>query len=203
MEMVSFLFVVVVLVIVPGPDTLLFIRALSLCGWRHAASVSLGVILGCLCWGVLVLFGLEMLLDENGYVMVILKWCGAGYLLWLGMSYLMKKDNMLEPMEGKAEVAGYFRKGFLSNILNPKVGGFYIVVLPLFISSKIHFSQEMIYLIALHVLVYLTWSLILSVLSMPFVSALKKDANRKLLDKVTGWVLILFSLGVLALGNEV
>ncbi len=74
----------------PGLDTALILRTATAEGGRKALHAALGIDLGCFIWGALVAFGLGALLAVSELAYTLLKWCGAGYLCWLGIQLLLR-----------------------------------------------------------------------------------------------------------------
>jgi threonine/homoserine/homoserine lactone efflux protein len=136
------------LILAPGPDSLLVLRNTLRHGRRAGWITASGTISGLLAWAVAAAFGLSALLrvSDLGYNAVRL--AGACYLLWLGVSSLWPfrgrpaaRTTAAEPAgpAGPAPVrAGWPRpylNGLLSNLLNPKIGVFFIAFLPGFIPA--------------------------------------------------------------------
>jgi len=64
----------------------------------------------------------------------LVKFAGALYLVWLGARLLLKPRAALESTAGEvhSRSGDAFWRGFLTNLLNPKVGVFYVTFLPQF-----------------------------------------------------------------------
>jgi threonine/homoserine/homoserine lactone efflux protein len=128
------------LTITPGLDTALVLRTAAAEGWRRAAAVAVGIGLGCLAWGAAAAFGAGALLVASHAAYTILKWAGAAYLVWLGVNLLRKPRAAFDAGAGAGEaalggLAAALAKGFWNNLLNPKVGVFYVSFLPQFIPT--------------------------------------------------------------------
>lgn len=78
------------LTLTPGLDTALILRTATAEGGRKALHAALGIDLGCFIWGAVVAFGLGALLEVSELAYTLLKWCGAGYLCWLGIQLLLR-----------------------------------------------------------------------------------------------------------------
>ena len=130
------LFVVasVALIAAPGPDMLLMtVRSLG-GGPRDGVIVTAGLVSGVLFHTGIVAFGLAALLAASPLAFTVVKWIGAGYLVWLGVKAL--REPIL-PLELAAAPRRYrarelLAQGFLSNALNPKVALFFFTFLPQF-----------------------------------------------------------------------
>src|SRR4029077_10434420 len=124
------------LTITPGLDTALVLRTAAVDGGRRALLAGLGVCLGCLVWGLAVAVGLGGLLAVSRLAYDILRVVGALYLIYLGVRLLLRPAPSLDL--GSADPApspSWFARGLLTNLLNPKVGIFYVTFLPQFIPS--------------------------------------------------------------------
>lgn len=125
----SFLFAITILTLTPGFDTALVLRSAVAQGAKRASVTALGITLGCLVWGVAVGFGLGALLLASEMAYNLLKWLGAAWLLYLGLKLLLKPRQAAIDSQQPALQQGYlacFSRGLLGNLLNPKVGIFYV-----------------------------------------------------------------------------
>src|ERR1700761_2873039 len=132
----AFTLAAALLSITPGLDTALVVRTSASEGRRAGLAATLGIALGCLGWASLTALGLGALLAASKLAYEILKWVGAAYLVWLGIKLILNPRTAFEdktPDEKGLGVLGWFAKGFLTNMLNPKVGVFYVSFLPQFV----------------------------------------------------------------------
>lgn len=120
----------------PGPDNLLVIgRGISQGRWAAVVS-SLGTSAGILVHALLATFGLAMLLKTSAVAFMVLKIVGALYLIWLGINAIRSKDMVSFTARGKRTYRAIFLKGFLTNVLNPKVIIFILAFVPQFIQVE-------------------------------------------------------------------
>ena len=133
--LLSFTFVALLTVITPGLETLLVLRTALLVGRRAAMGVVVGSTLGCLVWATAGLVGLTALLQASELAYNIVRWLGAGYLIYLGAKALWKSRRPVELDEPAPvpSVRAAVRVGLLTNLLNPKPGVFYVSLLPQFL----------------------------------------------------------------------
>ncbi|QHH95829.1 LysE family translocator [Acinetobacter gyllenbergii] len=192
--LIPYLFAITILTITPGLDTTLIIRTATLEGKAKAFQAALGINLGCIVWGIIVACGLGALLMTSDLAFNALKWMGAVYLTWLGLNLILKPRSQLAGLNDSTTTQNWFIKGFWGNLLNPKVGIFYISFLPQFIpqsSSPIIWTMG---LVMIHVLIGLIWSIFL-IAAMQSVSAyLKQPKFIRYMDRITGSIFILFAL---------
>ena len=194
----KYMIAVTLLTITPGVDTALVIQ--STCGARpsDAYSVSLGILLGCATWGCLVALGLGVVVTSSEMLYELLKMLGAGYLIWIGMSSLLKMsaEDVEHP---KTEGSSYnaLKRGLFVNLLNPKVGLFYFSILPQFTPPSVNTTLYSLILVAIHIALSATWFWVL-------ITSLSR-AQRGLLnhhvmwwiERLTGALFIMFGLQLL------
>jgi threonine/homoserine/homoserine lactone efflux protein len=189
------------LTITPGVDTAMVLRTSTACGPRDGAAASIGICLGLLVWGVSAAFGLTALLAASTLAFTIVKWVGAAYLVYLGVKLLTKprtslvvdRRSLKSPVEGLGNKEA-FGRGFLSNMLNPKVGVFYVTFLPQFIPHGASVAGFSLLLASIHVLITLVWFSLLIALTVPLGRFLSKPRVVRNLDRLTGCVFVGFGV---------
>ncbi|GHA89637.1 LysE family translocator [Streptomyces termitum] len=203
----SFALVVGLLTLTPGLDTALVLRTAALGRRTRAWGVVLGIQTGTLTWGALTSLGVTALLTASHLAYEILRWAGAAYLLWtavLMVSRTFRKGAGGERAEvaigGTDTFAAGWRQGTLTNLLNPKVGVFYVAVLPQFIPAEApHFAMGL-GLTSVHVVLGILWSTVLIASATALGARLRGPRARRVLDRVTGTVIGLFAVR-LAVGD--
>ncbi len=164
-------------------------------GGKKAVQAALGIDVGCFIWGALVAFGLGALFAVSEMAYSILKWCGAGYLCWLGIQMLLRPRATFDTRVGnEARASNSFLRGLLGNVLNPKMGVFYVSFLPQFIPAGHSPMVWTFLLVAIHALIGTLWSLTLIVATRYASGVLKKPGVVKWMDRVTGGVFLLFAV---------
>ncbi|MFI6843999.1 LysE family translocator [Kitasatospora sp. NPDC050467] len=196
----SFALVVGLLTVTPGLDTALILRTSALGHRRQAWGVVLGIQTGTLLWGTLTSAGVTALLTASRLAYDVLRWGGAAYLVWMGVAMLRNRGGGAGPEEGLADggLAHGWRRGTLTNLLNPKVGVFYVAVLPQFIPAGAPHFAAGVALTCVHVVEGLLWSAVLVGFAQAVRGWLRRPAARRLLDRVTGAVVIGFGLKLAA-----
>lgn len=183
------------LTVTPGLDTALVLRTAAAEGSRRALAAALGICLGCLAWGALVAIGLGVLLEASEVAYLALKWIGAAYLLYLGVRLILIPRDETESGAAAAPAgANWFLRGLLTNLLNPKVGAFYVSFLPQFIPAGASVAPTTLLLAAIHAALGLLWFLLLIGATRPLARALRSARIVRTLDRLTGGVLIFFGL---------
>lgn len=152
-----FMAAVLVLNITPGVDVLLTVTRTARGGARAGIVAALGIATGCAVHALAVAFGLAALLAWSASAFTLLKWAGAAYLAWLGIGMLRDAWRGAPPRVPSAAPAASapaeFRRGLLSNLLNPKVLLFMLAFLPQFVPAQLaHKTPALLLLGALFVL---------------------------------------------------
>jgi threonine/homoserine/homoserine lactone efflux protein len=138
-----FMAAVLVLNATPGVDLLLTVSRTAQSGVRAGVMAALGINAGCALHALAAAFGLAALLAWSATAFSLLKWAGAAYLLWLGLGMLRDawRGSAAAPAAAAAgtppaSAAADFRRGLLTNLLNPKVALFMLAFLPQFIPAQ-------------------------------------------------------------------
>lgn len=192
--LIPYTIAIVILTITPGLDTTLIIRTATLETRQKAFQTALGINFGCMVWGVVVACGLGALLATSELAFNALKWIGAAYLAWLGLQLLVKPRSRLDNNMDIQRTTNWFLKVFFCNILNPKVGLFYITFLPQFIPKDVTPFIWIMGLVAIHVVLGFLWSSILIFMMQPISRFLKQPKVVRCLDQITGIIFLLFAL---------
>jgi threonine/homoserine/homoserine lactone efflux protein len=203
----SFALVVGLLTMTPGMDTALILRTAAVGAPRRAWGVVIGIQSGTLVWGVLTSAGVTALLTASHLAYDVLRWAGAGYLIWIGLSMLWgsrhrRPDSPAEPIEQPVATDNDFfpgwRRGTLTNLLNPKMGAFYVALLPQFIPAGAAAFSFGVLLTGIHIVLGTAWSALLIGLAHRLRNVLRRPRARRLLDRVTGTVITAFGLRLAA-----
>ncbi len=141
-----FMAAVLVLNATPGVDLLLTVSRTAQSGVRAGVMAALGINAGCALHALAAAFGLAALLAWSATAFSALKWAGAAYLLWLafGMLHSAWRGPATQTTAGAAHplvpvtatAMADFRRGLLTNLLNPKVALFMLAFLPQFIPAQ-------------------------------------------------------------------
>jgi threonine/homoserine/homoserine lactone efflux protein len=131
----AFALTALIIEITPGPN-MTYLAALSLSnGMRTGFAAVFGIALGLLTYGIVAALGLAALIDSSPLLYGLLRWSGVAYLLLLAWeSWSSERETAPEETDGRSGSPWLaFRRGLITNLLNPKAAVFYVVVLPDFI----------------------------------------------------------------------
>jgi threonine/homoserine/homoserine lactone efflux protein len=135
-----------------------------------------------------------VLLQASEIAYLALKWIGAAYLLYLGVRLIFAAREAEAGGPEPAVRSNWMQRGLLTNLLNPKVGAFYVSFLPQFIPAGAHVPSTTLLLAAIHAALGLLWFALLIGATRPLARALRNPALVRGLDRATGAVLIFFGL---------
>jgi threonine/homoserine/homoserine lactone efflux protein len=196
--LVAFCIAAGLLTMAPGLDTALVLRTAAAEGPKGAALAGLGIVLGCVTWGAAVALGLGALLAASELAFSALKWAGALYLVGLGVHLILKPRSRfaLELAGGRSPSGGgsWLGRGYLTNLLNPKVGVFYVSFLPQFLPAHVAAGPFIFLLAVLHALMGIAWFAMLILATRPIARALQRPAVLRRLDRLTGLVFLSFGV---------
>jgi RhtB (resistance to homoserine/threonine) family protein len=195
--LLAFVGAAALLSVTPGLDTALILRTAAAEGPRRAVMATLGIALGCLVWGLATALGLSVLLAASKTAYTVLKWAGAAYLVWLGINLILKPRERFElrAAEGPEQPRrNWLLRGFLTNILNPKVGVFYVSFLPQFVQAGFDPPPFILLLAVIHAIVGSAWLCLLILAMRPLKAWLARPGVVRALDRVTGLVFIGFGV---------
>ena len=200
-QLIAFLAIAVTVVVIPGPDMALVARNVVLHGRRAGYATSLGIVTGTLAWGLAAAVGVAAILAASATLFTVLKLAGAGYLVYLGIRTLLDGNHALggEPGANAGPPIGArkaFAQGALSAMLNPKLGVFFLTLLPQFVMPGPAFAAGAIQLTVLFDIIGLTWLATYTTLLAAVRSVLARPRPRKVVRAVTGTVLIAFGARV-------
>ncbi len=191
------------LTITPGLDTALILRTAAVEGRKPAMLAGLGICFGCPAWGVAAFLGLNALLAISQFAYHALRIVGACYLGYLGITFFIRGFSAQSP-DGTTEsdwkdhvsTAGFqwLRRGLLTNLLNPKVGIFYLSFLPQFIPAGVQVWSFSVLLASIHATQGILWFLLITNATAFFSIWLRRRRVVMALDSAMGAILIAFGL---------
>ncbi len=123
--------------VTPGADFLYIVSRASARGFPAGVWAALGIAAGCVVHVLAAALGLSAILATSAVAFGAVKLVGAAYLIYLGASMLWKEPAALAhaapaPVASRRDI---FAKGFLTNVLNPKVALFFLAFVPQFIDA--------------------------------------------------------------------
>lgn len=136
--LISFVLATTILAISPGPDNIFVLTQSLVNGVKAGLATVFGLMLGCLFHTTLVAFGVSEIIKQNENLFFLIKLFGASYLLYLSYKVYTKESQIIFSTKNiiKRSSLELFWKGFLMNVLNPKVTIFFFAFFPQFLFSN-------------------------------------------------------------------
>jgi threonine/homoserine/homoserine lactone efflux protein len=184
--------------ITPGNDMIYVATRSAAQGVRAGTVSALGIMAGCLVHVGAAAAGLSVLLARSAMAFDVIKYAGAGYLVYLGVRALVNKKEaaFVTATRPAMSYSRLFWQGVLTNVLNPKVALFFLAFLPQFIDVRGEHAGEAILLLGAWFNVVGTLvNVLVAVLFGRIGEWLKRHPGwLKVQEKITGFVLV--ALGV-------
>lgn len=196
-DLLPFIGVAIAVVVVPGPDMALVARNVFRYGRAAGFATSFGICTGILGWAVAAALGIATILATSSVAFTVLKLAGAAYLVYLGISTLraphaFARPGGLERRQIPARQA--YAQGLVSALLNPKLGVFFLTLLPQFIVPGEASAVRALQLAIVFDVIGITWLLAYSALLAALGNALGGGSPQRVIRWVSGTVLV--ALGV-------
>ena len=191
----AFCLAAALLAMTPGLDTALVLRSTAALGPGPAFRAALGVAVGCLVWGALAATGVGALIAASPTAFAALKWAGAIYLAVVGLGLLRRRapsPTSSAEEDNPTSALSPFLQGVTQNLLNPKVGVFYVAFLPQFLSPGAS-GFAAFGLASIHAGLGLAWFAGLIGLFRRLAPALRNPNIIAALDRIIGIVFIAFA----------
>jgi threonine/homoserine/homoserine lactone efflux protein len=199
-DVLSFAAVAGLLTIVPGLDTAMVLRSTAARGRRHGLATALGVNTGALLWGAGAAVGVSALLTASTVAYTFVRVVGAVYMVWMGARLLRHaRRGVAEAAEPgrtvrETSLARSWGRGFTTNLLNPKIGAFYVAILPQFIPASAPHLAVGLLLALVHDLEGMIWFTAIILGAHTMRKRLERRQVRRGLDGLTGATLIAFGI---------
>jgi threonine/homoserine/homoserine lactone efflux protein len=124
----------VIIELTPGPNMVYLAVVAATKGRRSGYAAVAGVALGLLIVGFAAALGLAAIINASPILYQALRWGGVAYLFWLAYDGWRDAEGAATPAPPGSRVTQYFRRGLITNLLNPKAAVFFVAVLPGFIA---------------------------------------------------------------------
>ncbi|NKQ54881.1 LysE family translocator [Amycolatopsis sp. K13G38] len=196
----TYLIFVILVVLAPGPDTLVTLKNALSGGTRGGLLSTWGILIGNLLQGTAVGLGLGALIVRSQPLFLAVRWAGVVYLCYLGFQALRgawRGDyRKLDEFGARSTSFRRWREGFLSNVTNPKVLALYLSVLPQFLDPGKTSAWDALVLAYTVAILGAVWLLVLVMLVHRVRAWLQRRRVRRSLDAVTGTALVGFGVAL-------
>lgn len=183
----------------PGPDFVLVVRNSLASGRTVGLANALGIGAGVLVWAIAAVGGLAGLLATSTVAFTLVKYCGAAYLIYLGLRSLhsaMAGDPRPSP-DAAAHVSrrAAFTQGLTTNLLNPKTAAFFVALLPQFLPSTTD-GPAALYTCLVITTVTTGWFALVASAAGGLRSGLSRPRVRRTVDAAAGALLVALGLRI-------
>jgi len=197
----TFVIAATIFVLTPGLDTIFILNKSIAQGKRAGIYATMGINTGVLVHTVFAALGLSLIVAKSVFAFTVLKYFGAAYLLYLGVTKIISKENFLAmqaPQKNNKTSKQNFISGVINNVLNPKVALFVLAFFPQFIKREyISSPVPFIFLGITYAILGLTWLLILTLFASLFSEKLSKSKKANTwLNRCSGITFILMGVKV-------
>ncbi|AFQ46414.1 putative threonine efflux protein [Desulfosporosinus meridiei DSM 13257] len=202
-ELISFMGLVTILVMIPGPNTILVTQSVSLYGKKAGLYNVVGFISGLYVHAILFSIGLSILIIKSSEIFQTVKLLGAGYLATLGAIslYSAYKNDLkdIDDVPGRSDtthqysteaIIKSFLKGFTSSVTNPKAALFFISFFPQFIHNYSNVLVQSLSLTMLYSIVSLAWYSLLIFFIHRCSKVFKSSRVQRRIKIITGFIFL-------------
>lgn len=205
--LLAYLAAATALTLSPGPDTMFVLASSASGGARAGFAATLGIAAGCLAHATMAALGISAFIAASPAAFDALRIAGALYLLWIGIGALraayrgFRDPRVLALAPGETASWDAFRRGALTNALNPKVGVFYVAFLPQFTNPSLgSVPLQIVVLASIHILIGIAWLGALSIASGRAAETVARNRRvRAWLDGAAGVVYVALAWRMLVL----
>lgn len=200
-RLLAFLAFSLLVAVTPGPDFALVTRNALAFGRRGAVLTCAGLTAGVSLWVVASAVGLAVVLERSTLIYTIVRVAGAAYLAYLGVTTLLASRRRPAPLDiaaiRPASRSRIWTQGMLSSSLNPKLGVFFVSVLPQFIDPHAALAQSLLFG-AIFLVIGIAWMTVYGLSVSRLRETLLSPRVRQWLARATGVALLGFGAKLLA-----
>lgn len=194
----EFLLTSLVVVLIPGTGVIYTVSTGLFCGWRASIAAALGCTTGIIPHLTASILGLSAILHMSSIAFQLVKYAGVIYLMYLAWSMWRETGSLkVNATDSTKSLWQIISKGFLINILNPKLSIFFLAFLPLFVSPTA--SSPMGQLLVLSA-VFMSMTFVIFVLYGLLANSVRKHIVNS--PRVTTWLQKSFAAIFAALGAK-
>lgn len=207
-EILMFTAVALMIVMVPGVDSLLVLKNTMVHGKKAGYFTMMGIIFALCIWTVLAVFGLATIVSKSMLLFNIIKYGGAAYLVWLGIQSWRSKAQYIEfqeqeiaattiaSNESKNSTFNCMTQGITTDLLNPKTLLLYVTLMPQFIDPSENVNMQLVLLAFILVILSIIWLTIVILIIHVIRKWFMKPTVQAAFNKTTGVVLILIGVRI-------
>ncbi|SFS91155.1 Threonine/homoserine/homoserine lactone efflux protein [Zhouia amylolytica] len=199
-NLMTFIVTALLFIMTPGIDTVFVLNKSIGQGKKSGVYASFGVNAGVLVHTFFAALGLSVLIGKSTFALTLIKFLGAGYLIYLGFLKLKNKEEFIPTDKNKLNKNSKndFWTGFLTNALNPKVALFFLAFFPQFINvNQMDNPIPFLLLGITYALIGIVWFLILTLFASVFSQKLRSiPKSGRWLNKLSGLIFIVMGIKI-------
>lgn len=197
-EIWMFTVVALLIVMVPGVDSLLVLKNTITYGKGAGMFTMVGIIVALIVWTTLAVLGLATVISKSIVVFMFIKYAGAAYLVYLGIqSWRAKAQNMKLVNESEVTKGRFknnnmncFTQGVTTDLLNPKTLLLYVTLMPQFINPTDSVNFQLIVLATILMVISIIWLTAIVAIINLIRNWFLQEKIQQLFNKLTGVILI-------------
>lgn len=197
-EIWMFTAVALMIVMVPGVDSLLVLKNTMVHGKKAGFFTMVGIVVALFVWTTLAVLGLATIIAKSMVVFLVIKYAGAAYLVYLGIqSWRAKAQNMslqeVTTLEGHAiknVSLSCMTQGITTDLLNPKTLLLYVTLMPQFIQPDFNVNSQLIVLAGILIVLSIAWLGIVILIINGVRKWFMKPTVQSVFNKITGVLLV-------------
>jgi threonine/homoserine/homoserine lactone efflux protein len=189
---ITFAIAAEIILVIPGPTILLVVSQAIAHGRWSVMPLVAGVLLGDFTAMTLSMLGLGAVLAASAALFTVLKWIGAGYLIYLGLRLWRRSPEQASDEAAEAATTGgkLFQRAFIVTALNPKSIAFFVAFLPQFVSPSSPLPIQLTILGATFLVMATVNAALYAVFAGELRDTLKSPRARRWFDRLGGTALI-------------
>lgn len=192
--LVAFTATAALLVILPGPDTLVVVRNLLRGGRRGGAASAFGVVTGLVVWVAAAVAGISAMLRASRIGYDGLRIAGACYLVWVGVQSIRHRAAGRDDTGRRPLLGSGYAAGLATDLLNPKVGVMFVSMLPSFVPHGANVALTSLAFGSIFILETTVYFAVLVLLAGRVVAWMTDERTRRRLERAAGVVFIGFGV---------
>lgn len=190
--------VALMIVMVPGVDSLLVLKNTMVHGKKAGFFTMVGIIVALFVWTTLAVLGLATIISKSMVVFLAIKYAGATYLVYLGIQSWRAKAQNMQLQEAATSKSNQIKnvslscmtQGITTDLLNPKTLLLYVTLMPQFIQPNFNVNSQLVVLAGILILLSIIWLGIVILIINGIRKWFMKPTVQGMFNKITGILLV-------------
>lgn len=190
--------VALMIVMVPGVDSLLVLKNTMVHGKKAGFFTMVGIIVALFVWTTLAVLGLATIISKSMVVFLAIKYAGAAYLVYLGIQSWRAKAQNMQLQEAATSKSNQIKnvslscmtQGITTDLLNPKTLLLYVTLMPQFIQPNFNVNSQLVVLAGILILLSIIWLGIVILIINGIRKWFMKPTVQGMFNKITGILLV-------------